>query len=293
MQVISDLEALRPARAALAGPVGLVPTMGALHAGHLSLVEAARADCHSVVVTIFINPLQFEAGSDFDKYPRDLPADLALLESAGVDLVFTPTPDIMYPPGFQTTVRVAEVSKGLEGARRPGHFDGVATVLTKLFHLTQPDLAYFGQKDAQQVVVVRRMVRDLNFPLEIVVCPTTREADGLAMSSRNRYLSPEERQHAASIYQALQAAAALYEDGERDADALRGQVADLLSHVPGGELEYVSLADPGTLVECAGPVSGPALLSLVLRLGETRLLDNLLLPVCLNTREGLTATLGA
>lgn len=275
------------------GPVGLVPTMGALHDGHLALVREARAENASVVVTIFINPLQFAAGTDFDKYPRDLDVDLALLESAGADLVFTPTPELMYPPGFQTTVQVAEVTQGLEGARRPGHFEGVATVVAKLFHLTQPQTAYFGQKDAQQVVVLRRMVRDLNFPLEIAVIPTMREADGLAMSSRNRYLSADERTRVSAISRAIAQAAALYDAGERDPSVLRQQVEAALSEVDGGVLEYVSLADPRTLREIDAPTDGPMVLSLVLRVGTTRLLDNALLPLALNTRAGLTATLGA
>lgn len=293
MFVASTISELRAARLALPAPVGLVPTMGALHDGHLTLVREARAENASVIVSIFINPLQFAPGTDFERYPRDLNADLAALEAAGVDVVFTPTPDLMYPPGFQTTVHVERVSQGLEGERRPGHFDGVATVVSKLFNLTQPTTAYFGQKDAQQVVVLRRMVADLNFPLDIAVVPTIREANGLAMSSRNRYLSADERQRVTLISRAVARAGTLYAEGERDPNTLRRQVAGELSQIAGAELEYISLADPRTLQEIETPTDGPMLLSLVLRSGSTRLLDNALLPLSLNTRAGLTATLGA
>lgn len=293
VRVASTLAELRAARAELMEPVGLVPTMGALHEGHLTLVRAARADNASVIVTIFINPLQFAPGSDFDRYPRDLEADLALLQRAGVDLVFTPTPALMYPAGFQTTIHVAEVSQGLEGERRPGHFDGVATVVAKLFNLAQPRTAYFGQKDAQQVVVLRRMVADLNFPLDIAVIPTAREADGLAMSSRNRYLTDDERRRANAIYRALRRAAEHYDAGERDPQALRQSVEHDLSGLEGTTLEYVSLADPRSLRALDAPTEAPMLLSVVLRAGTTRLLDNILLPLTLNTRSGLTAHLGA
>lgn len=293
MQIARTIAELRTFRQALPGPVGFVPTMGALHDGHLTLARAARAENASVIVSIFINPLQFAAGGDFDKYPRVLDDDLALLESAGVDLVFTPTSEMMYPPGFQTKVTVAEVSQGLEGERRPGHFEGVATVVAKLFNLTQPNTAYFGQKDAQQVVVLRQMVRDLNFLLDIAIIPTVREPGGLALSSRNRYLSDAERQRMNAISRAMQAAGARYDAGERDPDVLRHVVTDALSDVEGGEVEYVSLADPRTLCEQTVASDEPLLLSLVLRVGTTRLLDNMLLPLSLNTREGLAAYLGA
>src|SRR5262245_56793069 len=182
VQICETIDQLRAARGGLTGRLGLVPTMGALHAGHISLVEQARAENDTVLATIFVNPTQFGPGGDFEAYPRDMPRDLAMLEKAGVDILFTPTPKLMYPPGYQTYVEVEKVSQGLEGERRPGHFKGAATVVAKLFNLTQPRVAYFGQKDAQQVVVIRRMVYDLNFPLDIAVCPTLREADGLAMS---------------------------------------------------------------------------------------------------------------
>src|SRR5512143_3105684 len=188
MMIVSTLQELRTARPLLDRPVGLVPTMGFLHEGHLSLARQAREDCRSVVVSIFVNPTQFGPNEDLSKYPRDLARDLRMLESVGVDLVWTPTPEVMYPPGFQTWVEVQEVTKGLEGAQRPGHFRGVTTVVAKLFNAIQPDKAYFGQKDAQQAAVIRQMVKDLSYPLEVVVCPIVREADGLAMSSRNVYL---------------------------------------------------------------------------------------------------------
>lgn len=291
-RVVERIDALRALRGAIPGRVGLVPTMGALHEGHLSLVRAARADNDAVLVTIFVNPTQFGQGEDFETYPRDMARDLDLLDAAGANYVFTPTPAMMYPPGFQTWVSVTDVTQGLEGERRPGHFKGVATVVAKLFNLTQPHVAYFGQKDAQQVVVIRRMARDLNFPLEIVVCPTIREPDGLAMSSRNVRLTPEQRQRAPIVYQAMQRAADAYASGERRPDVLRQQVCAVLD-AAGVETDYVSLADPRTLQEQREPTDAPLLLSLTARIGSVRLLDNCLLPVTLNTRAGLTATLGA
>lgn len=292
MKVVDSIEGLRAARRELSGRVGLVPTMGALHDGHLSLVEAARAENDSVVATIFVNPTQFAANEDLSKYPRNLPRDLELFERAGVDLVFTPTPDLMYPPGFQTWVEVEKVSQGLEGERRPGHFKGVATVVAKLFNLTQPDIAYFGQKDAQQVAVIRRMARDLNFPLEIVVCPTLREADGLAMSSRNVYLSPEQRAAASVLHRALSAAADVYSAGETAPETLRQTMRAVLRGEPLAVVDYVSAADARTLQELQQPTSEPILLSMAVRIGTTRLIDNCLLPLSMNERNQLTAVLG-
>ncbi len=262
----------------MTGRVGLVPTMGALHAGHLALVAAARAANDHVIVTIFVNPTQFAANEDLAKYPRDLPHDLELLRSAGVDVVFTPTPDLMYPAGFQTWVDVIEVAKGLEGARRPGHFRGVATVVAKLFNLTQPDEAYFGQKDAQQVAVIQRMVRDMNFPLRVVVCPTVREADGLAMSSRNVYLTPEQRAAAVAVPKALRAAAAAYAAGTRHPKDLREIMMSEVENEPAAALEYVSVAAADSLVELELPTDVPLLLSLSVRFGTTHLIDNQILP---------------
>ncbi len=268
-----ELNDLRRLRSSLAAPVGLVPTMGYLHAGHISLVQAARRDCASVVVSIFVNPTQFGPQEDLSRYPRDLPRDLALLEKAGVDLVWLPTPEIMYPPGYQTWVSVDDVTRPLEGAMRPGHFRGVATVVAKLFNVVQPDRAYFGQKDAQQAAVITRMVRDLNFPLEIVVCPTVREADGLAMSSRNTYLDPAERQAALVLHRALSAARAAYEQGERDGGRLRQVMQHTLAGEPLAQPQYVSCADADTLQELDGPVK-QALFSMAVYIGKTRLIDN-------------------
>jgi pantoate--beta-alanine ligase len=292
MQIVDSIEALRVARGGLSGRVGLVPTMGALHAGHIALVNEARKDNDHVIVSIFINPTQFAANEDLSKYPRDLPRDLERLSAAGVDLVFTPTSDMMYPPGFQTWIDVTDVSQGLEGARRPGHFKGVATIVAKLFHLVQPDLAYFGQKDAQQVAVIKNMVRDLNFPLAIVVIPTVREADSLAMSSRNVYLSVEERVVANILHRALDTAADRYAAGERAPFALRQTMLNILATEPSAEPDYVSVADAATLQELDESSDAPLLLSMTVRFGSTRLLDNMLLPADLNTREGLSAVLG-
>lgn len=292
MQMAETIETLRQARGKLTGRVGLVPTMGALHAGHLSLVEHARADCDAVMVSVFVNPTQFGANEDLTRYPRDLPHDLSLLEKAGADVVFTPTPEMMYPPGFQTWVEVGEVTKGLEGERRPGHFRGVATVVAKLFHLFQPQAAYFGQKDAQQVAVIKQMVRDLNFPLEIIVCPTQREADGLAMSSRNAYLKPDQRKAATVLSRALQAAGQAYANGERHPEKLRAAMLAVLQTEPLAEPEYVSAADARSLEELTLPGETPVLLSMAVRVGVTRLIDNILLPLSLNNRADLTTVLG-
>jgi pantoate--beta-alanine ligase len=291
MQVVTTIADMRAARAALGDSVGVVLTMGALHAGHVALVRAARADHAAVIATIFVNPTQFAQGEDFSRYPRPLERDLELLRAEGVDVVFTPTPDEIYPDDFQTYVTVEHVTHGLEGEARPGHFRGVATVVSKLFHLTQPTTSYFGQKDAQQVVVIRRMVRDLAFPLEIAVIPTLREADGLALSSRNVYLSADERQSASALYRALQAAGAAYDAGQRDPSALRAAALDVLAD-SGGVVEYVALNDPRTLAPIETAQETPLLLSLVVRYGKTRLLDNCLLPLALNSRAGLGMWLG-
>lgn len=293
MQIVETIAGLRAARSDLPGRVGLVPTMGYLHEGHLALVEAARAASDSVIATIFVNPTQFAAGEDLSTYPRDMPRDSQLLEEAGVDLVFTPTPELMYPPRFQTWVTVDEVAKGKEGGIRPGHFRGVATVVSKLFNLTQPHAAYFGQKDAQQVVVIRQMVRDLNFPLEIVVCPIVRAADGLALSSRNVYLSNDERRAATALYRALHTAGERYEAGERDPAALKAAAMAVLGGEPLADVDYISLADASTLEEIDAPTERPLLLSLAAKVGKPRLLDNCLLPLALNTQEGATRVLGA
>lgn len=278
MRTVSTLPELRAARAGLPEPVGLVPTMGFLHEGHLSLVRMARAQCASIVVSIFVNPTQFGPSEDLAAYPRDLQRDLGLLESEGAHLVWMPSTQLMYPLGYQTWVTVEELAQRLEGAMRPGHFRGVATVVAKLFNAVQPQKAYFGQKDAQQVAVVRQMAADLNFPLEIVVCPTVREADGLAMSSRNSYLSPEERCAAVVLFRALNAAKAAFEAGADDAGHLRQVMVDVINGEPLARLQYVSCADPANLEELEGLVT-QALLSMAVKIGKTRLIDNLLIEV--------------
>ena len=276
MQTVTTLPELRAARQLLPGPVGFVPTMGYLHAGHISLVRRARSECASVVASIFVNPTQFGPNEDLAKYPRDLPRDLALLAAAGVDLVWTPTLEGMYPPGYQTWVEVAGLTKGLEGEIRTGHFRGVATIVSKLFNAVEPDRAYFGQKDAQQAAVIRQMVKDLDFPIEIVVCPIVREADGLAMSSRNVYLSPAERQAATVLFRGLSAAKSAYDSGERKAEKLRALVCDVVAAEPLARLQYVSCADYDTLEELE-TVSRKALLSMAVYFGKTRLIDNFVL----------------
>jgi pantoate--beta-alanine ligase len=248
--------------------VGLVPTMGALHAGHLSLIEAARAENEVVVVSIFVNPIQFGPGEDFARYPRDPAHDEGLLSSAGVDAVYRPSVATMYPPGAGTRVRVSGVADPLEGAARPGHFEGVATVVSKLFTAVEPDRAYFGQKDAQQAAVVRRLARDLDFPVEIRVCDTVREADGLALSSRNAYLDPDERRAAASLSAALRLASAAYAGGERRQDQLLKVLCGRLEAEPLARVEYAEVVDPETFTP-------PGTLAvLAVRIGKTRLIDN-------------------
>jgi pantoate--beta-alanine ligase len=276
MMIVSTLDELRSARPLLDGKLGLVPTMGFLHEGHLSLVRRARAVCNSVAVSIFVNPTQFGPNEDLSKYPRDLERDLHLLEEAGVDLVWTPTPEIMYPAGYQTWIEVEEMTRPLEGARRPGHFRGVTTVVTKLFNAIQPTKAYFGQKDAQQAAVIRRMAADLNFPIEIVVCPIVREPDGLAMSSRNVYLDAEQRKAATVLYRSLNAAREEYEKGERDAEKLRRKMKEVIESEPEAQLQYVSCADYDTLHEL-DKVTGKTLLSMAVFFGKTRLIDNFVL----------------
>jgi pantoate--beta-alanine ligase len=276
MKLVHTLSDLRQTISALPRPLGLVPTMGYLHAGHISLVRRARAECASVGASIFVNPTQFGPQEDLARYPRDLPRDLALLEAAGADVVWAPETSEVYPPGYQTYVTVEGVSRPLEGAARPVHFRGVATVVAKLFNAFAPDRAYFGQKDAQQVAVIERMARDLNFTLEIVVCPTVREPDGLALSSRNTYLRPEERRAAVVLFRALNAAKDAYSAGGRDAEKLRAAMRAVLAAEPLAEPEYVSAADRLTLRELER-VGCDALFSLAVRIGKTRLIDNFLL----------------
>lgn len=276
MMIVSTFEELRSARFLLSEPVGLVPTMGYLHEGHLSLVRRAVNECASVVVSIFVNPTQFSPSEDLAAYPRDMERDLRLLEPLGVNLVWVPTPEIMYPKDYQTWVEVEALTEPLEGEMRPGHFRGVTTVVAKLFNGVLPARAYFGQKDAQQVAVIRQMALDLNFPLEIVVCPTVREPDGLAMSSRNAYLDSKQRQAATVLYRALSAARDVYEAGERGAEALRAVMRETLAAEPLAKTQYVSCANYDTLQEL-DTISGKALLSMAVFVGKTRLIDNFVL----------------
>jgi pantoate--beta-alanine ligase len=275
MRKASTLDELRSARLSLKGTVGLVPTMGFLHEGHLSLIRRAREQCNQVVVSIFVNPTQFGKNEDLSKYPRDIESDLKLIEPL-TDLVWMPTPEIMYPPGYQTWVEVEAITSPLEGAMRPGHFRGVTTVVAKLFNGVQPHKAYFGQKDAQQAAAIRQMTRDLNFPIEIVVCPIVREADGLAMSSRNVYLDPEQRKAATVLFRSLSAAKELYESGERDADKIREKMKEVLADEPLANVQYVSCADYDTLEEL-DEIKEKALLSMAVFVGKTRLIDNFVL----------------
>jgi pantoate--beta-alanine ligase len=276
MRSVITLTDLRLARLSFAGKVGLVPTMGYLHEGHLSLVRRAREESDHVVVSIFVNPTQFGPREDLSKYPRDLDRDLSLLKPLGVELVWIPTAEIMYPPGFQTWVEVEGITQPLEGSMRPGHFRGVTTIVAKLFNAVQPHRAYFGQKDAQQAAVIRQMRRDLNLPLEIVVCPIVREPDGLAMSSRNVYLDPEQRKAATVLSRSLGTAQEAYEDGVRNAEMLRQIMRDVLASEPRAQVQYVSCADYDTLEELE-TVTGKALLSMAVFMGKTRLIDNLVL----------------
>jgi pantoate--beta-alanine ligase len=276
IRVVRTRAELREAMAALPRPVGLVPTMGWLHAGHRSLMARSRAENPSTVMTLFVNPKQFNNADDLERYPRNEARDLAIAADEGVDLVFAPDVDEVYPPGFESTVNVGRLATVLEGAARPGHFDGVATVVTILFNVVGAGVAYFGQKDAQQVMVITRMARDLGIPIRVVACPTVREADGLALSSRNALLSPESRAAAPVVHRALEAAAARYESGERSADRLRDVMRETLSTEPLANPEYVSVAslEPGRELMELETVDGPALLSMAVRFGEVRLIDN-------------------
>lgn len=279
MQVARTADECRRLRAGLDGVVGVVPTMGALHEGHRSLIRRARAECDQVVVTIFVNPTQFGPHEDLGAYPRSEEADLAMCEEEGVALVFMPPVEEVYPEGATTTVSVGPLSTVLEGASRPGHFDGVATVVTKLFAITTPDRGYFGRKDAQQLLVIRRLARDLRFGVEVVGCPIVRDRDGLALSSRNVYLSDEERRQALSLSRGLRRAEAAWLGGVRDADAIRTLVHDEIAAQPLARIDYVSLADAETLEECGGRVQRDALLSLAVRFGKARLIDNTTLQI--------------
>ncbi len=257
--------------------LGFVPTMGALHEGHLSLVRIARSQCDTVAVSIFVNPLQFGPAEDFSRYPRTFDEDCRKLVAEGVELLFAPGTEEMYPTGACTTVYVEGLSEKLDGKSRPGHFRGVSTVVAKLFEIVHPDRAFFGQKDAAQVAVLRKMVSDLNMDVEIVVCPIVREADGLAMSSRNRYLSPEERRHALVLYRTLSCVRDLVSRGERDASKVIATAAEVIANEPGVRLDYFAIVNPDTL-DPVSDVSQAALVAVAAWVGNTRLIDNLLLP---------------
>jgi pantoate--beta-alanine ligase len=276
LQVIRTIREFRAWHNATAGTLGVVPTMGYLHEGHLSLVRASKRDNVCTAVTIFVNPTQFAPNEDLSRYPRDEARDLALIEAEGVDAVFAPPVEEIYPDGFSTYVSVEGLTARLEGASRPTHFQGVTTVVMKLLAITQPERAYFGQKDAQQLAVIRRMMRDLDVPVEIVGLPIVREPDGLAMSSRNVHLAPEQRAAALVLSRSLRLAEELLRAGERDADAVRARMRALIEAEPLAAIDYVSVADAETLEELAR-IDRPALASLAVRFGATRLIDNVTL----------------
>jgi pantoate--beta-alanine ligase len=276
MIVVESIAEMKRARRGMKGTVGFVPTMGYLHNGHLELVKTAKRENASAVVSIFVNPSQFGPKEDLSSYPRDIPRDLRMLESAGADVVFVPPAPEVYPPHFSTWVVVEKVTDRLEGAVRPGHFRGVATVCNKLFNIVEPTKAYFGQKDAQQCVVIKRMVADLDMNLEIVICPTVREPDGLAMSSRNVYLQPDERKAALVLSKSLALARDLFAGGERDAEKVRQAMIAFIKKEPLAVIDYVSIADTETLEELVR-IQPPALVSLVVKIGKPRLLDNTIL----------------
>jgi pantoate--beta-alanine ligase len=273
LSTVAEVRAVRPDFSSL----GLVPTMGFLHQGHLSLVRAARAVNTGVIASLFVNPTQFAPSEDFDRYPRARERDLAMLEAEGCDLVFAPDVAEMYPLGFDTRIEIGGVTEGLEGAVRPGHFTGVATVVAKLFNITTPTRAYFGQKDAQQVAVIRKLIVDLDIPVDLVVCPTIREADGLALSSRNAYLGQGERKTAVVLWSALSAAKTLYDTGERAAEVLRAAMtATLAAH--GASADYIGVSDPLSFRDLERVGAAGAVVSLAVRIGATRLIDNIVLP---------------
>lgn len=280
MLTLRTIEDVRSFRKSLnTTTLGLVPTMGYLHDGHIALVRQAQAETDQVAVSIYVNPKQFGPAEDLSRYPRDLERDLSLLEPEGVDMVFVPEDSTMYPSDFQTDVIVKSVTQPLEGARRPTHFQGVTTVVAKLFNIIQPTHAFFGQKDAQQTIVIRQMINDLDFDIQLVICPTVREADGLAMSSRNKYLTADQRIAATVLYRSLKAAEVLWDQGHRNGATLRTAMMDILQREPLANVDYVSAADRKTLVEWDGEIPSGAgvLLSLAVYMGSTRLIDNILL----------------
>ena len=273
LREIDDARAWVHSARAAGASIGIVPTMGALHEGHLSLVRAARAENDRVAVTVFVNPTQFSPSEDYERYPRDLEADLAALAELGVDAVFAPPVEAMYPPGAETSIDVGAVAQTLEGAQRPTHFAGVATVVMKLFGVLPAHRAYFGQKDYQQTVVIRRMVDDLNCPIEVVVCPIVREPDGLAMSSRNVYLSPEQRESALVLPSALRSAAQMVAEGQHEASVLKAHAQSEIEAAEGVDLDYVEVVRDGTVTPVEH-LDGPAVMVVAARVGRTRLIDN-------------------
>ena len=278
MKVINTIADFRAAERAAPRPLGLVPTMGYLHEGHLSLIRRCRADNPTAVASIFVNPAQFGPHEDLSTYPRDMEGDLAKLSAEGIDLVFAPPASEIYPTGFDTSVDVGDIARRLEGECRPGHFQGVATVVCKLLTIVRPDNVYFGQKDAQQCLVVKRMNDDLNLGANVIVMPTIRDPDGLALSSRNAYLTPDQRESALSLYESLRLAEKLYSDGILDANVIRREMLHVLEDIPGASIDYVSIANANTLAELDSiDPPQPALVSLAVRIGPVRLIDNLVL----------------
>ncbi len=276
MQISEKITDIREIRSQLKEPVGFVPTMGYLHEGHLALVRQAREENESVVVSIFVNPTQFGPREDFRNYPRDTERDLAMLEPL-TDVVLLPSPEEIYPEDFDTWVLPGDITERLEGAARPGHFRGVATVVIKLFNIVRPTRAYFGQKDAQQLAVVKKIAADLDMNLQIIACPTLREPDGLAMSSRNSLLTKEQRQEAAVLYRSLARAQELWTRGEKNAGTIRLEMTELIEREPSADISYISIAHPETLKEMLHRVKPPALVSLAVKFGRTRLIDNIVL----------------
>ena len=277
MEILRTIESYRKLYVDLQGPIGLVPTLGGVHEGHLSLVDMAKLECMTVVAWLFLNPKQFGSNEDLDIYPAEEKEDIALLNERGVDILFIPKTADIYPLDFDTVVRLEKITQPLEGARRPGHFEGVTTIVSKMFNIIQPDRAYFGEKDAQQLRVIQRMVKDLNFPIEIIECPTVRDGDGLALSSRNKYLSAVERQGAVFLYQGLYKAKVSYEQGERNSNVIRNIVIQELKKSSLISIDYVSLSDHESLKEISGEINFPVLLSLAVHIGRTHLIDNVLL----------------
>lgn len=277
MKTVESISEMKKVRHTMKGIVGFIPTMGYLHEGHLELVKKAKSENSNVIVSIFVNPTQFGPSEDFFSYPRDIPRDMAMLKTVGTDIVFMPTAAEMYPSLFSSWVDIEKVTDVLEGASRPGHFRGVATVCNKLFNIVEPSRAYFGQKDVQQCVVIKRMVSDLNMNLEVVICPTVRESDGLAMSSRNTYLKPDERKAAVVLHQSLSLAREMYLNGEHDAQKVRSAMIEFIHREPLAErIDYISIADIKTLEEL-DEIKPPTVISLAVKIGKPRLLDNIIL----------------